>query len=74
MKALHSFDILLLTQQHSTTSKKDFRIEQYGCENLKSHTVCMLPYIFTLFLGSQTESTWAKWINLKFKVDDTFFK
>jgi hypothetical protein len=73
MKALQSFEISLLTQQHNTTSKKDFCIEQYGCNNLRSPTVCMLPYVFTLLLGSQTDSTWAKWINLKFELDDMSF-
>jgi len=73
MKALQSFEISLLTQQHSTASKKDFCIEQYGCENLKSHIVCMLPHVFTLLLGSQTGNTCAKWIILKFKMDDTLF-
>jgi hypothetical protein len=73
MKALQSFEISLLTQKHCTTSKKDFHIEQYGCENLKSQTVCMLPHVFTLLMGFQTESTQAKWITLKFKMDDTSF-
>jgi hypothetical protein len=74
MKALQSFEIWGTadpTTQHNI--QKDFCIEQYHCENLKSHTVCMLRHVFTLHQGSQTQNTWAKWIILKFKAQHMSF-